>query len=92
MSTPASDKRDYDALATTLLQRLGASWNMPAFRAVREELQINIEAAVEAEREECAKLCEVTADFWKHRHGERESVALNCADKIRARGRGQEDA
>ena len=37
-----------------------------------------LEAAVKAEREACAKLCE---EHWRH-----SGNAMNCADAIRARG------
>ena len=56
--------------------------------AIIEASQEAIEAAVLAEREACAKVCDIVADqaaqedaFWGI------TAAENCADAIRARGR-----
>jgi hypothetical protein len=53
----------------------------------REELDVFLrtwQRAIQAEREECAKVCDDNANDLSE--GDWDSACINCADKIRARG------
>ena len=58
-----------------------------ALRAEVERLRVELSAAVEAEREECAKVCDERAVQWAKDVSDYEMEALNCAAAIRARGK-----
>ena len=48
-----------------------------------QQIEIIVEAAVAAEREACAKVCEIV---WDSRAGLETGTAFECAAAIRARG------
>ena len=55
----------------------------PLTKALKEAFKDKLEAAVTAEREACAKVCE---DLSLSQNSEWEVGTLDCADAIRARG------
>jgi hypothetical protein len=73
--------REYDKYKNSPDYKAFVKIKMPQYYIAKHSDE-DLQAAVLAEREACAKLCDEHAkESW-----DQEGGALNCADKIRARG------